>query len=266
MPKRPAQSRGAGKSRPGPARGRGTVARGGKTKPGSKSQANNAKKQTAKSAPAVVEPPWGTLRLGLFVGATVGRWVDSWRERYPRQGLELIWLEPGSAGSALEAGEIDIALSRLPLIVGASDSREELFSTSTNGFNIIPLYEETTVAICGRDSILTAADELNIADLAGEVLLRSVEDPVSFDVPGTVTPKFEQLETLADAVATVAAGVGFMLVPMSVARVFERKDLRYIPVRDLPLTPVALCWLHESAAVTAFMGVVRGRSANSSRA
>jgi len=65
----------------------------------------------------------------------------------------------------------------------------------------------------------------------------------------------------------VAAGTGIVLVPLSVARLHHRKDVVHRPVTDLEPTTVALAWLRERDAedTQAFVGVVRGRTANSSR-
>jgi DNA-binding transcriptional LysR family regulator len=70
-----------------------------------------------------------------------------------------------------------------------------------------------------------------------------------------------------EAIETVAAGTGIVLVPMSVARLFQRKDVVRREVTDLPSTTIALIWLRERDDDTtqAFVGVVKGRTANSSR-
>jgi hypothetical protein len=57
---------------------------------------------------------------------------------------------------------------------------------------------------------------------------------------------------------------------MSLARLHHRKDAAHRPLTDAPPSPVALAWrLGESddtpALVDAFIGIVRGRTANSSR-
>ena len=68
-------------------------------------------------------------------------------------------------------------------------------------------------------------------------------------------------------VATVAAGTGVVVVPMSVARLHHRKDVTFRPVTDLPTTTIGLVWRtdRDDERVQTFIGVVRGRTANSSR-
>ena len=92
----------------------------------------------------------------------------------------------------------------------------------------------------------------------------------------------EVTTTVKDAVELVAAGAGVLLVPQSVARLYGRKDVVAVPITDAPETTIALIWLAEpnaephdtpgrpthgqrSAAIDDFVGIVRGRSARSSR-
>jgi DNA-binding transcriptional LysR family regulator len=86
-------------------------------------------------------------------------------------------------------------------------------------------------------------------------------------VPGAVSPAFAPPAAIQDAVETVAAGIGVVLAPMSLARLHARKDVAARPVRDAPVSTVALAWPREAttADVDAFVGIVRGRTANSSR-
>jgi DNA-binding transcriptional LysR family regulator len=70
-----------------------------------------------------------------------------------------------------------------------------------------------------------------------------------------------------EAVEVVASGSGIALVPMSVARLYHRKDVATRPVTDLEPSTIALAWLVERDGddTQAFVGVVKGRTANSSR-
>ncbi|RLK48091.1 LysR family substrate-binding domain-containing protein [Microbacterium telephonicum] len=228
----------------GQARGRGgTPARKGRPAPNPKA-----------AVPASVDPiPAGPFRLGAIPGATPGKWIDLWHERMPRTPLELVPLEVAGQRGAVSSGAVDAALVRLPV------ERE--------GLSVIALYDEVPVVVCAADSHLTAADELTIADLAGEVVIRPVDDVLGVDVPDAVAPRFTAPETTEDAVATVATGVGVVIVPMSLARLHHRKDVEYRPLADGPVSGVALAWPTDRTTplVEAFIGIVRGRTANSSR-
>ncbi len=73
--------------------------------------------------------------------------------------------------------------------------------------------------------------------------------------------------TTADAVELVAAGIGVLLVPQSLARLHHRRDLTYRTVTDVPSSTIALVWPAgtTSELVEELIGIVRGRTANSSR-
>ncbi len=203
--------------------------------------------------PAAPEEPSGPFRLGVIPGATPGKWIDIWRDRMPRTPLELVHLDVAAQRAAIVGGDVDAAIVRLPV--------------DRAGLSVIALYDEVTVAVCSADSALTAADELTLDDLVGEVLIVPRDDVVQTEVPGTTAPAFAPLETTADAVATVAAGTGVVLMPLSLARLHHRKDAAYRPVVDARGTSVALAWRTEATTdlVETFIGIVRGRTANSSR-
>jgi hypothetical protein len=58
-----------------------------------------------------------------------------------------------------------------------------------------------------------------------------------------------------------------MVVPLSVARTHSRRDLIHRPVTDAEPTKIALAWLvdNPNELIEEFIGIVRGRTANSSR-
>ena len=73
--------------------------------------------------------------------------------------------------------------------------------------------------------------------------------------------------TPAGAHHLVAAGHAVLVVPQSVARLHLRKGLTTRPVPDAPGSAVALAWLQASYddLTEELIGIVRGRTANSSR-
>lgn len=222
---------------------------GGKPQPGGKPRAKPAPKPEQDVEPIVSGP----FRLGAIPGATPGKWIDAWHERMPGVDLELVPLAAADQRRALDEGEVDAALVRLPI------DRE--------GLSVIALYDEVPVVVTAADSHLTAADDLAIADLSGEVVIVPRDDVLGIRVPDAVPPAFAPPADTAEAIATVAAGVGVVIVPMSLARLHRRKDADYRPLRDGPPSSVALAWIAErtTPAVETFVGIVRGRTANSSR-
>lgn len=230
------------------------TAKTGKGAPKSASQrpAKKAEKVVFDAPPVVPEEP-RTLRLGAVPGATPGRWIDTWNTRMPNVTLELVPIPFARQRTALTEGGIDLALVRAPF--------------DDDGMHAIPLYEERPVVIASADSHLLAADELVPADLEGETLLTTAEDVLGVLALPTTPSAIPPLDTIENAVETVAAGVGILVAPMSLARLHHRKDVEYRILRDAPVSPVLLAWPKGATTpdIDAFVGVVRGRTANSSR-
>ncbi|MGW3097660.1 LysR family substrate-binding domain-containing protein [Streptomyces sp. NPDC001102] len=193
-----------------------------------------------------------TFRLAYVPGTTPAKWVRIWNERLPDIPLILQPVPAPEAPGVLRAGDADAGLVRLPV--------------DRTYFSAIPLYTETTVAVVPKDHVITAAEEITLADLADEVLFHPLDDVLDWDAPPG-EPAFERPATTEDAVELVAAGVGLLVVPQSLARLHHRRDLTYRPVTDAPQSSVALSWPEDATTdlVEDFIGIVRGRTANSSR-
>lgn len=228
----------------------------GTQKPGQNKQGKNQKGQK-NATPVVFDAPAPesdeprTFRLGVVPGATPGRWIDAWKQRMPKVPLEIIPIAVADQGAALD--DVDAALVRLPV--------------DDSSLHVITLYDETPVVVAATDSHLLAAEELTIDDLSGEVVLPLSDQALpEFDLPGTVAATIAALST-ADAIVTAASGVGIVIVPMSLARAHHRKDADYRPLTDAPTSTVALIWSRERTTpdIETFVGIVRGRTANSSR-
>ena len=193
-----------------------------------------------------------SLTLGYVPGATPAKWAQIWAQRYPDVPLNLRAIAPADAADDVRDGSVDIALLRLP--------------ADTAALAVIPLYEETTVAVVPADHLLCAAEELTSADLYGEPTLLPLDDVVGWqDAPGT--PIEHRPETTSAAIELVAVGLGALIVPQSLARLHHRRDLTYRRIVDAPTCAVALAFPGgpQSPLIEAFIGIVRGRTTGSSR-
>lgn len=191
----------------------------------------------------------GPFRLGFVTGATPDKWARTWRERR-RDVLEVVPVTQAEQERGLRAGELDVALVRLPV--------------DRTGLHCIPLYDEVPVVVAGREHLVAAADAaLTLDDLVDEQLV--------LPHASGWTPTATQLDwppmSEADAIETVAAGTGIAIVPMSVARLHARKDVVTREVLDLEPSKIGVAWLvdNDDERVQIFIGIVRGRTANSSR-
>ncbi|MBX7430616.1 LysR family substrate-binding domain-containing protein [Mycobacterium sp. Y57] len=193
-----------------------------------------------------------SLTLGYVPGATPAKWARIWAERHPDVPLQLRTVTAAGAVTELRTGAVDVAILRPP--------------ADTAGIAVIPLYDETTVVVVPTDHVFSAVDEIAAADLDGEPILLPLDDVVAWaDAHGVLVD--HRPETTADATELVAAGMGALIVPQSLARLHHRKDLTYRPIADAPTCPVALAVPkgEQPVLVEEFIGIVRGRKAGSSR-
>jgi DNA-binding transcriptional LysR family regulator len=194
-----------------------------------------------------------SFRLAYVPGVTPTKWVRVWHERLPHTSLELVQASAAEAPGLLAGGGADAGLVRLPVDRGV--------------LSAIPLYTETTVVVIPKDHVATAAEEVSLAELSDEIVLHPLDDLLDWEtLPGR--PAVERPATTADAIELVAAGVGVLLVPQSLARLHHRKDLTYRPVPEAPESRVALSWPEAEVTpdlVEEFIGIVRGRTVNSTR-
>lgn len=207
---------------------------------------------SAEPTPAASVP----LRIAFVSGVTPGKWLRIWAARMPTP-IEAVPVSDPDQLVVLYDGRADMCFVRLPV------DRE--------GLGLIPLYRETPVVLVPVDHTVTAFDEVSVADLADEHLLQDpdgvpewrdvaveIRDGSRVDVPPM---------TVKDAIEVVATGAGIMILPKSVARLFNRKDVTHRPVSDIPESQVGLAWLTAAtdSRIEEFIGVVRGRTARSSR-
>lgn len=195
--------------------------------------------------------------LGAVPGATPGKWIGIWKERMPRVALELVPISVSEQRRRLDAGDVHAALVRQPM--------------SRDGLHLIPLYDEVPVVVMSTESHLSVADELRSDDLAGETVFTPSDDVLGVEVAGTVAATFDGSLDTAEAIATAASGAGIVIVPMSLARLHHRRDAAFRPLVDGPVSSVGLAWPLDApddeiaAHIQTFIGIVRGRSARSSR-
>lgn len=182
-------------------------------------------------------PPLPALSVAIVPGVTPGKWIRRWEERVPDVPLTVFTCEEAEQAAVLWDGRADLSFVRLPV------DRE--------GLSIIPLYTEVPVVVAPKDhDIELYDDDVPLAELAGQNFLEPVE------MGGAKT-----------GVEVVASGAGLMILPMSVARLYNRKDVVYKPLSGAPETQIGVAWITEKTneTIEEFIGIVRGRTANSSR-
>ena len=165
------------------------------------------------------------------------KWTTRWVERHPDIPLEVVPTAEGNGIAVLRSGGATVSFVRLPI--------------DRQGLSVIRLYGEVPVLVVSRDSALADRESIGVDEVAAVAGVRNYPTP----------------ESTKDAVALVAAGVGALRLPHSVARMVARKDVVALPIDDAPETEIAVCWLQDETTplVEEFIGIVRGRTAASSR-
>jgi DNA-binding transcriptional LysR family regulator len=182
-------------------------------------------------------PAARSLTVGFVPGVTPGKWTRRWEERLPDIPLTVFQCTEADQLQILRDGRADLSFVRLPV------ERE--------GLSLIPLYKELPVVVAPKEhDVALYDDEVPLAELAGENFL----DP-------------EAMGGAKLGIEVVASGAGVMILPMSVARLYNRKDVVYRPVAGADQTQIGLAWLTERTdeTIEEFIGIVRGRTAQSSR-
>jgi DNA-binding transcriptional LysR family regulator len=177
------------------------------------------------------------LTIAFVPGVTITKWSRLWEQRHADVPLAFAPTPEAKQVAVLRDRSATVSFVRLPLR-GVVDGE----------LSVIRLYSEVVVAMLPEDHPLAAEDSVTLADLAELVL-------------------HDNQGELRDAVELVAAGVGALVVPHALARQYSRKDVVSRTVTDAEETWIAVTWLAEETTqeIDDFVGIVRGRSANSSR-
>ena len=204
------------------------------------------------------------LTVTFVPGVTPGKWIHRWQERMPDVPLVSNPVPQERQLEAVRAGEADMAFVRLPV--------------DKSGLHVIPLYEELSVVVAPKDHPIAAFDELDVADLADEYLLADPDDfpawrDISTEIAAGTRKPLPPMTSIDEALDLVEAGLGILILPMSVARQLSRKTLRSRLLHGVPDSGIGLAWPdsklplpeEDEAVIQEFIGVVRGRSAQSSR-
>lgn len=187
--------------------------------------------------PAAEESPENKeLRFAYVAGVTPGKWIRRWEERMPHVPLHSFMSNDENQLSVLRDGSADLSFVRLPV------DRE--------GLNLIPLYEEQQAVVAPKGHEISVFEEVALEDLSSENFL---------DVAEMGGPEM--------ALQVVASGAGLVILPMPVARHLNNKQTVSRRLSGAPGTQIGLAWLAgtESEEVEEFIGIVRGRTAQSSR-
>jgi len=181
-----------------------------------------------------------TLRVGFVPGVEPDRFLRRWKSGRRAAWLELVPVPLSRQAAALAEGEVDMCFVRLPLPP----------ATAAGELHMVPLWEERAAVVVGDKDLLSLHEDLAEEDLEGHTEIPPVHE-----------------DDAADRIAVAATGAGYTRVPLSLARLHHRKDAVALPLRDGEPTRIGLVWPRaaDDEIRQEFVGVVRGRTARSSR-
>ncbi len=153
-------------------------------------------------------------------------------------------------GVPLEATLTDDAEQLDVLLDGSADISFVRFPVEREGLHVIPLYEEQPAVVAAKGHEITVFEEVDVADLAEETFL-DVSEMGGADM----------------ALQVAASGAGLVVLPMPVARHLNNKDTVARRLLGAEPTQIGVAWLQDATddVIEEFIGIVRGRTARSSR-
>lgn len=188
------------------------------------------------------------VTLSFATGTEPGKWLRRYTERTGHPALDAAAADDPVA--RLLNGAADVALVRLP------DPRVEERAAELHR---VVLYEEARgVGVPAESVYAVAGGPIDAADIAGETCHYRPTPS------GDVDPA-----KVRELLPVVAAGVGVVVAPFPLVRQLAGRRVAALKYRDdsVPQTSIALVWPKEkdSPAIQDFVGIAKGRTANSTR-
>jgi DNA-binding transcriptional LysR family regulator len=168
-------------------------------------------------------------------GLTVTEPVLALSAAHPDLTVEVLRTTYTNQVTVLHDGRADIGYIRMP--------------ADLTGLQTSALFSEPRVAVVPAAHRLAGKEEVSIHDLADEHLLqhpdvvpewRSVAKEMhDRQRPAAIT----QARSVEEKLEHVAAGRGFSVLPESAATYYQRSDVAWTPITDIPPSEVRLAWV-----------------------
>jgi DNA-binding transcriptional LysR family regulator len=181
----------------------------------------------------------GLLRLGYLIGTGADllfRVVRHFEAAYPDVTVEPIEFDFADPTAGLADGTTEVAIVRPP--VALPEHR------------MLVLDSESWVTCLPRDHALAGRAEVAITELLDDPIVCAplTAGPwrdywLAMDVRGTRPPTIAAVAATYEAETTmIARGLGISFTTSSVARLYDRPGIVYVPVTDRPPSYTALAW------------------------
>jgi DNA-binding transcriptional LysR family regulator len=175
----------------------------------------------------------GSFTIGFMPGLIVTEAVRAMIGRHPQLTVNVLRTGWDDQTEVIRDGRADVSYLRLP--------------ADQSGLQVQPLLAEPRVAVLPVDHRLAGKDTISIADLTDEHLL---QDPdavpewrdIATEMRARRRPGAPFFRTVEEKLEHVAAGHGFVLLPLSTAVFYTRPGVAYSHVSDIPPNQVCLAW------------------------
>ena len=212
------------------------------------------------------------IRLGFTRGVSPSKWAERWHRAVPERALELVPIPRQYGRSASDdARSCDMVIERVaprarPVTHGDDGIRTH---------HSMLLYEETVALVVAKDHELAEQAEIHVDELALVKLLDYPNHAAGWPEAEPWADAAWMPKNLAAALKLVATGLGAILAPLPLAKhVSHRREHAILRVvgdnkhgQPLPGTTIWATWPaeHDSADLQQLAGIMRGRTARSSR-
>ena len=217
------------------------------------------------------------IRLGFARGIAPSKWARRWKAATPGRKLELVSLEAAFGSpldarnreTATDAASCDVLIERT-----APDGRPARSTGDGSERRAIRLYAESMALVVPVDHELAEQESVSLAEMQFVTLLDHPDHYAGWpQAEPWVEAEWMPKDSRA-ALALVATGAGAILLPVPLARhLINKREHTVLPIRpepgEAPLDgPVVWAvWdaARDDATVQHLAGILRGRTANSSR-
>ncbi len=182
------------------------------------------------------------IRLGYLIGTGADllfRLLDGVDEVFPDITLETVEYDFSDPSAGLASGATDIALLRPPVDVP--------------GLEMAAVATESWVACLPRSHRLAGRTELRIEELLGEPIIVAPKSAgiwreywYAADARGGQPPRIAAEAATYEAESTlVARGVGLSFTTSSMARLYDRPGIQFVPITNRPVSYTTIAWRPE---------------------
>lgn len=167
--------------------------------------------------------------VGFMPGLIVSAAIRVLAARHPALTVDVVRTGWYDQTDVIHDGRVDVSFVRLPV-----DQR---------GLQLRPLLTEPRVVVLPVDHRLARRPSISVADLADEQLAQDPDAvPEWRDIARGPRPAAPTVRTVEEKFEHVAAGAGVLVLPLSVAAFYTRRDLTSVVIDDIGPTHVCLAW------------------------